>query len=100
MRYFSRILALVLVSISSKAALANNKVQVAGLIDSLKKDLSDKTLSADDKLIMIEKLSVEEKESIILQLLDRSNRGVQLQNSGRVMDLEHLRDIAARSFET
>ena len=98
--FITKVLAFIVVSIGSKAAFAELGNQKNELIDDLKNNMADRTLSADDKIRIIENLSIEEKESIIIQLLNSSNRGIQLENSERVLDIDHLRDVAAKSFKT
>tara|TARA_R110002049_G_scaffold107274_3_gene254909 strand:+ start:783 stop:1034 length:252 start_codon:yes stop_codon:yes gene_type:complete len=79
--------------------MAQDSDTVTAIIKSLKSAKHDLSNSQQTPRIQIlEELSNEEKDKIILKLLDEANKDLRLEYNDRLNDESYIREVGARSF--
>lgn len=99
MRFFRVNLPIFIVLIAAPFKLVFGSDSVDGIIRNIlnaKKD--SKTTQETTRREIIESLSNEEKEKVILRLINESEQGIYLQNSRRIRDLDYLNEVGSKRF--
>lgn len=80
--------------------LINSSKNVEEMLGFIKKEITINFASdAEEQMHLIDTLSNEEKNLLILKLLEQSNGDIEFENSDRTNDMNYLDAVAARSFK-